>query len=487
MVSVAVTSESALSFLFQRLKWPVPMSRWRTAKEIRNLLENPRTRLSATDALLDYIDQCRTESEVCEILTIVFLTSPAERPARTALVSRVHRPSILADMILERTCGPGRGVGGWSRTHSGRAPADFRGGSYFEKHKTAHVPPIFESNLAMLESASGHPFQRQWAYEWRHIREELGTALTGNPYYFDDVLDVRAGIVGQYWQRMRDVYLSAYLRTLAYGVSEWGMPRKIAEDCCIDIVHGVSGLFDLEPSNRPAWLAEFPERLCARDADFASIVRELVQAARADGMRLVSLSTPVAASVQKYADLMVSAHLVTRDYEMLDAAFPHESVLVLPVEETFQLKGRPVAITIQEASVRGRKGDQVAVCSQLLPMPFDTWQGDYFSIGLRVPAPYVLRNSEIRCSGDSIDCVASDGNVASRTKIWNDNWRPQHPDGGSTRCGTATMIKHEVLAEAMARTGRRLAYFTLLRIWGREKEYGEYSEWERTFFSLAEG
>jgi hypothetical protein len=134
MVPLVNSAPFALSFLFQRLKWPVPMSRWRTAKEIRNLLNDPGTRSSTTDALLDYLDQCKTESEVCEVLTIVFLTSPVGRPARAALASRIHCPSILADIILERTYGRGRGIGGWGQAHSGRAPADFVGGSYFEEH-----------------------------------------------------------------------------------------------------------------------------------------------------------------------------------------------------------------------------------------------------------------------------------------------------------------------------------------------------------------
>ena len=76
--------------------------------------------------------------------------------------------------------------------------------------------------------------------------------------------------------------------------------------------------------------------------------------------------------------------------------------------------------------------------------------------------------------------------VASRTRIWNDNWTHAAPKGGSTRCGTATMIGQEVLAEAMERLGRKLAYFIRLRIWDREREYGDYSESERTFLCLIE-
>ncbi len=484
MVPLVNSAPIALSFLFQRLKWPVPMSRWRTAKEIRNLLNNPNTRSSTLDALLDYLDQCKTESEVCEILTIVFLTSPDARPSRTALASRIHYPSVLADILLEQIYGLGHGIGGWRWAHSGRAPADFAGGSYFEEHKAAHVPPIFADNLKRLERASSDPFLQQWAYEWETLRDKLGTPYTGYPDYFGDVLEGRAGIMGQYWQRMREVYLSAYLRTLSYAVSEWRMPQMMAENNCLEIVHGIAGLFDVEPGARPAWLSDFPERFCAPDADFTLLVRELVQTARAERMRLVSLDTPVASSVQKFANLTLSTHLVTPDYELLDNAFLFEKMPWLSLADTFELTGPPAEITIKEASTAGKMGDEVAVCNRLFPVPYGTWQSDYFAMGLRIPAPYTIPDTEVRCSHESIECITSDGKVGSRTLIWNDNWVPPHPKGGSTRCGTATMIDQEMLAEALERLGRKLAFFMKLRIWGREKEYGDYSESKRTFFLL---
>jgi hypothetical protein len=484
MVPLANSAPIALSFLFQRLKWPVPMSRWRTAKEIRNLFNDPVTRSSTTEALLDYLDQCKTESEICEILTIVFLTSPVGRPKRTALASCIHCPSILADMILERIYGLGHGIGGWRWAHSGRAPVDFEGGRYFQKHKTAHVPPIFVHNLRRLENISGHPFRQQWAYEWKILSDKLGTCYTGYPHYFDDVLDSRAGIMGQYWQRMREVFLSAYLRTLAYAVSEWRMPQKIAEDYCLDMVHGIAGLFDVEPVARPLWLSDLPERFCAPSPDFTSLVRELVQAARLGGMTLVSLDTPIASSVQKFANLTLSAHLVTSNYELPDGTLLYEKMPWLSVTDTFELQGPPAKITIEDASTKGKTGDAVAVCNLLFPVPHGTWQSDYFSMGLRIPAAYTIPDSEIRCTHESIDCIASYGQVASRTQIWSDNWVPPYPKGGSTRCGTATIIDQELLAEAMGRLGRKLAFFMRLRIWDREKEYGDYSESKRTFLLL---
>lgn len=479
----ATSHPIALSFLFQRLKWPVPMSRWRTAREIRNLLNDPGTRALTESVLLDYLVKCETESEVCEILTIVFLTSQDARPSRTALISRLRCPSILANVILKRIYGPKNGIE-WRYAHSGQAPADFEGGNYFEKHRTAHVPPILMHNLMRLEDITGYPLLRQWAYEWRTLRDKLGVRYTGYPYYFDSVSDVHAGIIGNYWQRMSEVYRSAYLRTLAYAVSDLSMPEMLAEGYCLEIAHGIAGLFDIEPSERPDWLSDFPERFCEPGADFKSLVHELVQAARVERAMLVSLDTPVAFSVQKYANLTLSAHLVSQDYERTDNDILYEKRLLMQVADSFELKGLPMGLSIQEARMKGNRGDEVAVCGKLFPMPFGTWQSDYLSMGLRVPTPYTVPNAEIRCANHTFDCITSDGKVASITRIWNDNWTPSFPKEGSTRCGTATMMDYEILDNTIKRLGRKLAFFIRLRIWDREKEYGDYKESEHTFFLL---
>jgi hypothetical protein len=106
-------------------------------------------------------------------------------------------------------------------------------------------------------------------------------------------------------------------------------------------------------------------------------------------------------------------------------------------------------------------------------------------LGLMVAAPYIVPNTEIRCTSESIDCIVSDDQVASRTIIWNDDWVPRFPREGSTRCATATLIDQQMLANAMERLGRKLAFFLQLRVWEREDKYGDYSESKQTFFLLA--
>ncbi|MBD8194225.1 hypothetical protein IFR35_22775 [Pseudomonas fluorescens] len=477
MVQIENSAPIALAFLFKRLKWPVPMVRWLAAKEIRNLLNAPTTRDAATKQLLESLIGCSCEYDVCALLSIIFMTATEARPAQAIVASNIKHPSLLGDMLLERIYGSG--MGGWDHTHAGEAPYDFEASNYFEKYCTAHVPPILQTNLRRLERASGFPFVQQWAFEWEFLRDNLGTTLTEYAHYFGDSLEARSGIIGQFWQRMRDVYVSAYLRTLAHAISEWGLPQHIAEGYCLDIVEAVAGIFDIEFGNRPKWLSNLPEQFFAPDADLDKITRELLTASQQEGMTIVSLDLPISTSVHKYARLQLTAHLITENYQVPHGKFLYEKMPILPIDKTFSLEGPPANITLEEANSNGSLGgSEAAVCTCLFPIPFGTWQSDLFGVGLTIPAPYIVSNTKINCTAAGINLLSESEELVSTTRVWNDNWTPTHPKSGSTRCGVTTMMDKFYLERAKLRLDRNLVFFVRLRTWARTEEYGDYTESE---------
>ncbi len=474
---------TALSILLHRQKWPVPMVRWRVAKGIRSLLEFTNTRKSATAALLDYLANCKYESEVCEILNILFLTPPGARPAYSLVASSIHSPSILADALLERTFGAGHAIGGWSKTHSGRAHPGFEADKYFQEHRTAQVPPIYLNHLARLEGSSGLPFIEQWAYEWRKICDYQGTRYTRYAHYFDDSSENRAGIQGQYWQRMREAYLSAYLRTLAFAVLEWNLPEGVAESYCVEMVCGVKGLFEWDPGPRPTWLADFPERAFTEEFELERIARGLINASRLGGQRLVSLSAPVAMSVTSYAKLELGAYLVTSDYQLPADGMPYDRVRVLP-SRSFKFNGSLSVRQIDEVTTSGNPGSALGVCVELVPVPFGAWQGDVLSAGLKVPDPHVVGEASVRCTQDAIELVGAADDILAKTLTWNDQWTPSYPRNGNTRCGIATLLDEATLNAAMLRLQRNLAWCVTLTTWTRQTDFGDYVESHRSVFFL---
>jgi hypothetical protein len=277
----------ALSLLFDRLNWPVPMVRRQAAKEIRNLLNDADTREDATLTLLRCLEAYQTESEVCSLLTIILLTDPGARPALGSVTSRLHRPSVLSDALLQQIYETKPDTASWKVAHSGLAPDAFEPDPYFEEHKTAHAPPVLYNNLRRLESQARRPLLRQWAFEWKRLRDQFGTRFTRYPYYFDEVGDVRGGIVGQYLQRQAEIYRSAYLRSIALAVDQWGMPPTTAVEYCLDNIPAIAGLFELEPGQRPAWLGDIPERSLLPDADLEAIGRDLIKASQTSTQTMV--------------------------------------------------------------------------------------------------------------------------------------------------------------------------------------------------------
>ncbi len=473
------TASLALSFLFQRLNWPVTMVRWRAARQIRSLMQNEETREAATNGLFEFLDKCRTESEVSAILSLVLLLEPGARPAKDALIDRIRRPSILSEYLLQKLYGAG--MGGWIAAHSGTPPESFEAGDYFEEHKTAHIPPVFLHNLEELETRTGLPFVRQWSFEWACVRDETQFLYTRYPYYFDAFSEVRSGIVGNYLQRQSEVFRSAYLRTFAYAVSEWRMPQSRALREVLELLPAIGGMFDLEPAQRPEWLGDFPDLCAPKDIDLEALVRAKMEQPLGNH-RVVSFVTPFSSAIAEYGDLHVGAYLVTPDFSLPPDGRLFEPLDLVIANSSIDLNGPVPKTTVADMVRPGTSGSSLSICGSLFPIPHGYWQSDYFSVGLPTIAAYCL-------PGDA-EFVVADGRIEQRvgnaalatTTIWNDGWTPRYPKGGSTRCGAMAVLNKGLFNELPGKLGRKLAWFAEVRIWRRERDFDEFEIDERRCF-----
>lgn len=473
-LQASTIAEIPVELLIQRLDWPVPMVRWRAAKEIRNLLNDPETRESACAALLGKLESVQTESETCSLLNIMLLTSPAARPSLSDIERRLKRPSLLSDVLLHQTYGRELEPRSWTGAHSDLAPEDFEPDGYFEKYKSSHVPPALFNNLSRLEGQTGKPFLRQWAFEWKQTRDRCGTRFTEYPYYFDDVADVRGGIVGQYLQRQAEIYRSAYLRVFTCAAELWRMPTRSAAEYCTDAVSAIAGLFELEPTTRPAWLADIPEQALSPDASLENIVLDLVNAGLSETRTVVSLRTPFRADAMLYGDMSVQAFFITDDFELQEERDLYEPSEILPLCEHFDLEGQELTRSAHELAQEGAVGFALPVCVSLLPLPFGYWHGDYLSAGLSAPASYCLpEDAVLHVEPVGIE-IRTGGLPIASTQVWHDEWSPRYPQGGTTRCGVVTMVDRSVLTNVQAELGLRLAWFVDQRIWKRQTDYGDF-------------
>ncbi|MCA1197296.1 hypothetical protein K9B35_04900 [Sphingomonas sp. R647] len=485
MATIALPTDRALALelLLNRLLWPVPLARWKAARGVRDLIENPETRAASTDALLAALERAELESDVCTLLTILLMVGKAALPDLARVRERIQHPSILAEVMLQATYDE---IGGtaWWRAHSGPVSSTFAPSSYFERHQTHHVPVVLSSNLASLERKSGLPFVRQWAYEWQQLCDRIKAEFTEYPYYFGDFGDVRDGIIGQFSPRQSEVYRSAYLRTFSIAVAEWGFEQREAGFYVSELLPSIRGLFELDPLGRPPWLKDSPE-LCVEDPDqFESILRAMIASQPDNDQALVSLYVPLDATVERYGALRLSAHLVTTDFS-LGSEFPREPTDILLAHRSFAIDQERPDTPIETSLQAGQTGDALPVCSAIFPIPFGYWQAHLHSAGIPIPARYMLPGyARVRGERDRI-AVDSDHREVAATRYWQDHWSPNYPrNEGHTRCGTWTLMERQLLESQASVLGRKIAWSARLQTWRREKDYGEFMHAERSLFFM---
>lgn len=474
MTTVACLEREALDFLVARLAWPVPVVRWRAARALRDLVNAPATRRETTDRLLRCLTKARCEAEACTILTVFLMAQPAARPGSNLLGVALHQPSILASILLRQMGGAYAST--WRGAHSGPVPDGFEADGYFEEFRTAHVPPILSSNLTRLAKASGRPFMRQWAFEWQRLQQATGVPRTDYPYYFDSFSEVRSGVVGQYIQGQGELYRSAYLRTLALAVVLWGMPASLAERYALEAAPAAPGLFEIDPVARPAWLGDVPERCAASPDTLESHASELIDSFASLEMLPVSFDSPIDLAVASYGSLEIEAFLATDEYT--PDRIPEGEVELADFEASFGIAGsRP------ETPLAGYGDDEpgaaAPVCPSMIPQPYGYWQAHYLATGFPVPASYVLpAPTQLRCGGSGLELVHAE-RVVGKTAFWHDRWSPDYHRDGHTRCGVYAVLEPALLKAAMVRMQREIVWRARLRLWRRERDYGDYALIER--------
>ena len=237
------------------------------------------------------------------------------------------------------------------------------------------------------------------------------------------------------------------------------------------------GLFEIDPVRRPTWLGDIPERCAANPDDLGRLARELIDVSRASDMRPVSLNIPIASGVAQYGALEISAFLVTDEFTTQH--IPENKIELADFEAAFSIVGERPETRLSQYSDDG-PGAAAPVCPSMLPQPYGYWQGHYFATGMPVPASYVLPPStHLNCTRSGLELVNSDRLVA-KTAFWHDHWSPDDPREGHTRCGASAMLETALLEAAMMRLGRRLIWKACIRLWRRERDYGDYAFIERT-------
>jgi hypothetical protein len=471
MVVMTLKPQFAMRVLLERLNWPVRFVRWQSAVQFAKLFSSSR-RNEAIKTYLDWLKSRQFETEILSGLAILQCTEPCDRPSAADVKKHIKKSSILAELLFQRLYG--KLLGGWTSNHSGSPPSNFKPDRYFEDYQGQVIPQILATQLKRLEKKTGLPFMEQWAFEWRTLMDFTKSPHSSFPHYFLRGAYSREDLSVQLSQSQCNVYRSAYLRTFAFAVQQWNMPKDQAvleATCCLPLNNG---LLSIEPTARPKWLGDVPEKAFETDAPIEGLIRQLLASGVAsNGMRPVSLRIPISNAVADFGELLIQSFYASDDFTPKPDFTDNSSrMLVWPIDNLISIECPLPEEEPDDFRIDGIKGCCIPICLDTLPMPFGFWQGDYFSLGLAFPAPYNSSSQQIaRMAKGKIETLA-EGKRVGRWSTWNDNWSPVHPKEGRTRCGSLAELSATALDSTATKLGMKLVWHARLDTWHREKDYG---------------
>ncbi|WP_296598665.1 hypothetical protein [Phenylobacterium sp.] len=294
------------TILFARLLFPAPRVRWEAARSVATLIRAGDATVASD--LLAWIAARPLESEAVLGLNLIEAFKLGAHFTPSALAEAVGAPSVLSATLFARLY-PGVELDAskqWAFAPDGPAPISALQKRWFDRYRTWAVAPLFTMILSDLQRATGAPFLERWRHEWEWLQSQHERPAPEYPQFFSGYDRERKG---QFDQSQRDIYLSAYLRTLAFAVSRWGLPSRIAEDRAGAALVFNRDLADIEPIARPAWAMDvYPDD----DGDIAVGVRGLLAK-----MDLEAEQEPVAVRVidlqdDRFIDIDVRLALIPR-------------------------------------------------------------------------------------------------------------------------------------------------------------------------------
>lgn len=248
-------TDQELSFLFSRLTWPSGMVRERACVAIANLLIDSSWSETVRRHLMRWMEARRLESVSAIGLLVLlrakiqdsgFVIQPIEE-----FSSILHRPSVLSWILMNELVPRHIPSPNWSTFNSDSAPKDFKPETFFTKYSRNFLPPIYTDLAEKIQARGSIPFVTQWAFEWRKILERIGRRPSKDSLAFSGRENSEHYAAIDF--ELSEVYRSAYLRTLAWGIMVGALSENDAgllaiKTCPIDL-----GLWRLRPISKPAF------------------------------------------------------------------------------------------------------------------------------------------------------------------------------------------------------------------------------------------
>ena len=464
-------TEPALSMLLERLLWPVPRVRWEVGRSLARLIREGDREVARS--LLDWISVRRLESEAVLGLGIIDAFDLGTHFDFAEVSEAVQAPSHLSDWLLKKNFTDARGLSTFRYKVSPPEPTTLPRGeeAMFERYRKWAVPQIFSTELTHLHELTGFPFLKHWEHEWRWLQKTDPRPAAEYPYFFSHGDRDRRG---QFDHGQRELYVSAYLRTLAFAAISGAIPHHVAEQYALLALTMNRGLADLGPIDRPAWTRNLLPCDAGGTHELARKLWEHAEAAAKPGE--VPLALRVAdVDTENFIELDTTLTIGPTGFTAESAEADELSYLTVD-----QSPGRMTGLVGEQP--RRHPPKRPLVMSQVV-LPLDIGRVHIeVAPKVRLASPDVFGTfATIYCDRSEIRLEAG-ADVFSRWVHWYANWEPTiSPKLGSAVCSMTTVSK-TYLDRLCALPDVEIARLVQVRRAVRPASYKDYEVEEETFW-----
>lgn len=456
--------DAAFSTLLARLDYPDRVVRLISAQQIGKLLCRG-DQHQFLELFLDWLNSRELETDVVTGLSALSLSVGSLDIDRLRILQNIKRPSILADILMEKMFHHPTRINTWANCHSGFAPAAFKPPDEFFS-SVRQAGQILLSLFQDVETKRGLPMVRQWAWELDALSKKGFKTVFSPGYFFDHG---SGNHNGSFEPRATEVIRSSFLRTLSFAVTEFDMPENAARVFA-------SHCIPLFPDLASVEFGVAPDKWGAAEKITQELLTEFLRQCGEGADDLIIAADGRWHSSQYYlAKVSIQGAFVADDDELkIGEVWPKLDLFHsgTPSCGTHGISGFVHDFPDQE-SLKG--ASLIPLSFKFCPDFVPRWQIDLLLNHFFRPLPVQGEAIEATCCREGVKFSVS-GEEIAKWHFWLHDWEPGYLSALGPRLGTALTIKRHVVDSWAKETGMKIVLYGRAKSWSREEIYGQYQE-----------
>lgn len=249
-----------IDLLLQRLVWPSPLVRERSATAIGNLIMMSSQRQVIYERLLLWIKSRRIESIVAIWLLPILKAFQNCTNVKDLsfiriekIISSIQVGSIVIDKLLEEIS---QKTGEKYKQSSvyvqiGEPPVSYQSNPFFIKYIKTILAPIYFSRAMAITKRTDYPFIENWSYTAEVIAKEEKTKLNPNGDFYGHTKNGKF-LIG-FSTKVSEIYRSAFLRVLYDTYVNWLIPLDFYLEYALATLPVDLSFWKIKSNRMPKW------------------------------------------------------------------------------------------------------------------------------------------------------------------------------------------------------------------------------------------